>query len=477
MDAAARERIGLLPTGQGLLGAFLEDPAVLRLDDLTAHPASVGFPAGHPPMRTYLGVPVCVGDTLFGNLYLTEKRGGEFTEADAEAARALAAVAGLAIANARHAERAERRRAWQQAAVDISTALLADADPAVVLPSVVGHVATLTEADLGALLLPTPDDPDTLTIVAAVGGPAADFEGVRLPVAGTTAGQVHRTGRGVALDSGESVVDSPAAVAVEMATHYGPRILVPLNPAEPAGVLFAARARGRPAFDAELLDLLTGFATQVEVALRLSRSQERARRLQVQADRDRIARDLHDHVVQRIFATALSLDRLARGMQRSHPAAAERLSRSVDELDQTIAEIRAAIFELHQDDDARPASLHRQVADVVRRVTEGHPLRRDVRVRGRVDELPAALVPDLLAVVRELVTNVVRHAGASRVTVTLTVEEEVRVTVTDDGRGLDPSTVRSGLANLADRAQRRGGRLDMHPRAAGTQVRWSVPRP
>jgi signal transduction histidine kinase len=221
---------------------------------------------------------------------------------------------------------------------------------------------------------------------------------------------------------------------------------------------------------------LSGFAAQVQVALRLARSQERTRRLQVQADRDRIARDLHDHVVQRIFATALSLDRLGRSIDRRQPEVAERLARSVDELDQTIAEIRSAIFELQNDDDTPPVTLGRQVADLVRQVTEGHPLRRDVRVRGRVEELPGALVPDLLAVVRELVTNVVRHAGASRVTVTLTVDDQVQVLVTDDGRGLHPASVRSGLANLADRAEQRGGRLTVQPRPEGTQVRWSVPR-
>jgi signal transduction histidine kinase len=478
MDATDQERIGRLPTGEGVLGAFLEEPTVLRLDDLADHPASVGFPPGHPAMRTFLGVPVSVGDTLFGGLYLTEKRGGgPFTEADADNARALAAVAGLAIANARHVERAERQRTWLQATVDISTALLSDADPGTVLHSVVRQVTTLTGADLGALLVPTPDDCTTLTIVAAVGGAAADFEGVRVPVTGTTTGQVHTTGRPLAMASWDPAEHSPAAVAVEMGRRYGPRLLVPLNPGEPAGVVFAAREVGRPPFDPELLDLLAGFATQVEVALRLSRSQDRARRLQLQADRDRIARDLHDHVVQRIFATALSLDRLRRGMARTEPEAAERLSRSVDELDQTIAEIRAAIFELHEDDDVRPASLRRQLADVVRQVTEGRPLRRDVRLRGQVDELPAGLVTDLLAVVRELATNVVRHAGASRITVTLTADDEVRVVVTDDGRGLHPSSVRSGLTNLAERAERRGGRLAVQSRHGGTQVRWSVPRP
>jgi signal transduction histidine kinase len=240
----------------------------------------------------------------------------------------------------------------------------------------------------------------------------------------------------------------------------------------------AARLRGRAPFEPELVELLTAFATQIEVALTLARSQERARRLQVQADRDRIARDLHDHVVQRLFGTALSLDRLARGLESSAPDAAERIAGSVDELDSTIAEIRAAIFELHHEEQAPGGSLGSQIREVVRQVTEGQPLRRDVQVRGPADELPADLQPDLLAVVRELVTNVVRHAMAGRVSVAVTVEdEEVRVVVTDDGRGLHPGSVRSGLANLAERAERRDGRLSVPARTVGTQVVWAVRRP
>ncbi|HSU00479.1 MAG TPA: histidine kinase, partial [Geodermatophilus sp.] len=213
------------------------------------------------------------------------------------------------------------------------------------------------------------------------------------------------------------------------------------------------------------------------LALELAHSQQRERRLQQQADRDRIARDLHDSVVQRVFATALSLDRVSRALQAERPAEAAQLARDVDELDSTMAEIRAAIFELHQDANAPVTSVRSRVSDVVRQATEGADLRRDVRLRGAVDEIPRELVPDLLAVLRELVTNVVRHAGARRVTVTVSAGNKVRVVVTDDGVGLPVVTVRSGLANLADRAERRGGRLTATGGPAGTQVTWVVPWP
>jgi signal transduction histidine kinase len=482
MDDADHERIGRLPTGHGILALLVDEPGVLRLDDLGQHPASTGFPPGHPLMRSFLGVRVRVRDAVFGHLYLTEKRtGGPFTDADAEAVQALAAVAGLAIENARLAAWADLRRTWVQAGTEIATTLLSDPDPSAGLRSMAARVTELTGADLTGVLLPTQDGDQSLTVVAAVGPGGPDLEGVRVPLATTHVGQVFRSGLPARVaDTGvDPVVGGHAEMAVEVTQELGPGLMVPMAAvgASPLGMLVALRRRGREPFDAALLDPVTALTGRAAFALTLARTQETERRLELQADRDRIARDLHDHVVQRIFATALSLDRLSRSLEEEHPAAAERLSRSVDELDGTIAEIRAAIFELHQEDQVRTASLRSRLGEVVRQVTEGRPLRRDVRARGAVDELPAELVPDLLAVVRELVTNVVRHAQASRVTVTLTVGEEVQVTVTDDGIGLPPTSVRSGLANLADRAERRGGRLATVPRTAGTQVRWTIPRP
>jgi signal transduction histidine kinase len=480
MDDADAERIGRLPTGQGILGLLVTDPTPLRLDDLGQHPAAGGFPPGHPPMRSFLGVPIRIGETVFGNLYLTEKRGGgPFTEADTEVARALAAVAGLAIANARLAERSETRHRWGQAGTEMSTTLLSGAGPDDVLRAVSTQVADLTGSDMAGVLLPSVDDDQTLTIVAAEGFFANDVEGVRVPLAGSYVGPTLAAGvpRLIEDISTMPVVGRRAAVVVELTTGYGPAMIVPLGSGRNGGLLVTLRRRGSPPFTDQDLDLLATFAARASIVLELARTQERERRLQVQADRDRIARDLHDHVVQRIFATALSLDRLSRALQEDHPEAAERLSRSVDELDGTMAEIRAAIFELHQADGPEPATVRSQLADVVRQVTEGHDLQRDVRFRGSVDDLPRDLVPDLVAVVRELVTNVIRHAAASRVTVTVGAGDQVTVEVADDGTGLPEVTVRSGLANLADRAERRGGELTTSAGPAGTHVCWAVPAP
>uniref|UniRef100_UPI001E2BA5DF sensor histidine kinase n=1 Tax=Geodermatophilus chilensis TaxID=2035835 RepID=UPI001E2BA5DF len=188
------------------------------------------------------------------------------------------------------------------------------------------------------------------------------------------------------------------------------------------------------------------------------------------------ARDLHDHVVQRIFATGLALDRVSRSLEDRLPETAAALAERVDELDSTIARIRSSIFELHEPDDASPDAVRTRIVDAVRSITGGQGLRPDVRMRGDED-LPPALLPDVIAVVRELVTNVLRHAQATRVTVTVTVDAEVRVVVTDNGIGLPAVSVRSGLTNLADRAERHGGRLTTSTGPKGTQIRWSVPMP
>jgi signal transduction histidine kinase len=480
MGAEDEERIGRLPSGEGILGLMVAEPSVLRLDDLGQHPASIGFPAGHPPMRSFLGVPVRVGDSIFGNLYLTEKRtGGPFTDADVEVAQALAVVAGMAIENARLAERAETRRTWGQAATEMATALLAGADPDDVLRAVSTRVSTLTNADMTGVLAPSVDDDGSMTIVAAVGDGADEVEGVRVPMAGTHVGATQRAGIARVIDdiSTMPVVGRRAAVLIELTSGFGPAMLAPLGNLPDRGLLVTLRAKGREPFCPDELDLLSAFAAQASIALELARAQQRERRLHVQADRDRIARDLHDHVVQRIFATGLALDRISRSLEESAPEVATRIADRVDELDGTIARIRSSIFELQEAEDASPLAVHRRLGEVVRSLTDGHRLRPDLRIRNGAEDLPPELVHDVVAVVRELVTNVVRHAGATRVTVAVGVTDVVRVVVTDDGHGLPPVSVRSGLANLADRAERRGGSLAVVSGPSGTEVAWTASRP
>jgi signal transduction histidine kinase len=480
MDADDRERIGRLPVGAGVLGLLLQRPAPVRLDDLTAHSEAVGLPPGHPPMRAFLGVPVCVRGAAFGHLYLTVGEGGRtFTEADEAAAVALARVAGLAIANAELVERAEHRRAWAEAGTGIATALLSGADPDTVLRSIGEQVAGLASADAAGVLMPDLDgDEDALTVVVAVGPDHEDVEGVRLPVADSELLKAHRTGVPALIDDVRNAVleGQRAPVLSELTRRFGPTLIIPLGGRPALGTVVVMRLRGREPFGPETLELASAFATQAAVALELARSQQRERRLQVQSDRDRIARDLHDHVVQRIFATGLALDRVSRSLEDRLPETAAALAERVDELDGTIAGIRATIFELHEADDASTDAVRARIVDLVRSITGGQGLRPDVRLRGDED-LPPALLPDVVAVVRELVTNVVRHAAATRVTVAVTVDAEVCVVVTDNGVGLPSVAVRSGLTNLADRAERHGGRLITSTGPEGTQIRWCVPIP
>jgi len=476
-DPVEAARISAL-ADQRSVRQFVSAPTVLRWDQLEVDPERLGFPPGHPARGPFLAVPVRVAGALFGNLYLTQKSTAEpFTSADVEVVQALAGVAGLAIGNARAAEQAERGRRQFQAGTEIVTSLLSGAGEDDVLRAMADRVLELAEADIAGVLCPTDDD-DVLVVSAAAGEDSADLEGVHIPLTATHVGNVHRSGRPTAIEdvSADPVLGRHAEVAVELTPELGPGLMIPFDQPPGRGMVVAMRRRGREPFQVSPHHPLVAFVTRTALALELARSQARERRLQMQADRDRIARDLHDHVVQRIFATVLSLDRLSRSLEAGQPGIASRLGRSIDELEATIAEIRSAIFELHEDDVTAP-SVRGRLSDVVRTVTEGSPLRRDLRLRGALDDLPREIVPDLVAVVRELVSNAVRHAAAQRVTVSVDVDDEVRVVVTDDGCGLPEVHARSGLANLADRAERRGGRLLVSSGPAGTEVRWTVPRP
>ncbi len=401
-----------------------------------------------------------------------------FAPADLATARALSAVAGPAVENALLLEHAGRCRVWALAGTAIATALLSGTPADRVLRDAAARVAELAAADAVGVLVPAGDGDRTLMISAAVGGPtAAEMEGVRLPLAETRLHEAHRSGVPQLIEDAATPLPGthPAEVVGEIARNYGPALYIPLGGPSPPATLAVLRAGGRRPFDPRVLELAAAFATQATVAMELVSSQARERELQLQADRDRIARDLHDHVVQRIFATALALDRVGRSLETTAPGAAARIAERVDELDGTIARIRESIFELHGAQDVSSAAVRRRLAEVVRSVTEGHGVRPALRVRSEVEDLPSDLVPELVAVVRELVTNVVRHAAASRLTVMVAIAGGIRVVVTDDGRGLPPVTVRSGLANLADRAERRGGRLTVSAAPSGTEIEWVVP--
>ena len=474
IDEATRQRIGHLPDGRGILGLLIDEPRPLRLHRIDEHPASYGFPPNHPPMATFLGVPVRVREEVFGNLYLTQKRGGDFTDDDERVVQALAAAAGVAIENARLYGEARRRQRWLEASSEISTALLSGTDPDEVLPLIAARARELAEADCTLLVLPDPVAPDErLVVTVADGADAAELRGLRAPIDGSVAGRVYRSGEG------ESVPDVSAADVADSlfgdAPAYGPALFVPLGGPPATGVLVAARRLGAHRVSVEATDVTTAFAGQAAVALRLAEAQRAQRRLAVYADRDRIARDLHDQVIQRLFATGMALESVTRQVGAAPLQA--KLHRAVDDLDHTIRDIRATIFSLQNGGDA-PIPLRQRLVAVVEETTADSGLAVDLHVSGPIDTLvPAAVADHFLAALREALSNAVRHAKASLVSVTVLAGEELRLEVADDGIGIGGDTRRSGLANLQQRAVELGGRLRTVPGldGRGTCVHWAVP--
>ncbi|ABD10936.1 hypothetical protein ThrDRAFT_01987 [Frankia casuarinae] len=471
MDPGLVETIGRLPRGDGVLGLLIAEPRPVRLDDIADHLQAVGFPPGHPPMRAFLGVPIRVRNEVFGNLYLTEKRGGRvFTAEDEELALALAANAGVAIDNARLFGEAQHRQQWSQASADITRHLLADGDDPLEL--IVQRARDVARADTTALALGS-ETATELSFDVAAGQDADLLRGRRVPIESSLAGRA-------VCDHAPLVVADVRELA-ESEVHdldIGPTMIVPLITSHvTSGALILARRRGGDLFTDADLELAAAFAAHVALALELARSRAARGRLSLLEDRDRIARDLHDHVMQRLFAVAMGLQGLAASEER--PTRAERMNTYVEDLDETVREIRHTIFELRG--RAAPATgsgLRAQILGVIDDMTGAFGFTPRVRLDGPVDTMIGSTVGDhLIAVVREALSNAARHAKASSVEVTVTAASgAVTVDVVDDGVGIGPTTRRSGLANMRARARDLGGTFELGPGPdGGTQLRWSVP--
>ncbi|MCW0214361.1 MAG: GAF domain-containing sensor histidine kinase [Pseudonocardia sp.] len=472
LDPHVRAALGRPPEGKGLLGQLIIEPEPLRLADLGRHPASVGFPPNHPPMRSFLGVPVRVRDSVYGNLYLTEKRGGgEFTADDEVVLQALAAAAGIAVQNADLFEQSRARQQWLEALGEIRAEVLAGASDHEVMELVSLRTQELARAD-GAFVALGPDEDGRFEIDAR-SGPELVGVGESLG-AGDLLHEVVDSRNPVLADSAATLFDLSLGDA-----ELGPTVVVPLRSAERVvGVLVVLRSVGSAPFQPTEIPLLTSFAQQAVLALDLGEKNRAQRQLDVLADRDRIARDLHDHVIQRLFATGLKLQSTLR--RSSRPDVQERIEQAVEELDQTVREIRASIFDLHTADQ-HDEGLRRRLLDTVTEAAAESGLTTSVRTSGAVDTLVAdeGVVAHVLAVAREAVSNAVRHSGARTVTVTLDAESaegELLLDVVDDGAGIPAGVARSGLNNLAERAEQLGGRLTVGPRTGGgTRLLWRVP--
>ncbi|MBS1905847.1 MAG: GAF domain-containing protein [Actinobacteria bacterium] len=449
-------RIGAPPEGHGLLGAVINAGESIRIPRIADDPRSVGFPEHHPPMDAFLGVPIRTRGRTFGNLYLTDPQKDLFSAEDQELIEALASTAGVAIENARlFAE--TRRRERLGAALSAITATLLSPDGGDALGIVAEGVASIVPTDLVTII--TPDEDDRLRIDVARGAGAHGLEGSHYPAAGALAAQ--------AIAHGEPVVGRLPEPGDVVLRPFGFTVAVPLLAAGDAvGALCVSRSAG--AYSRAELQTISEFASQAGIAISLARARAQRQRLEIVEDRGRIARDLHDHVIQRLFATTLGLQ----GLAATHPPVAGALERPIEELDAAIADIRTAIFALrsHAADGALRSRLLELVSDMSPRprITFAGPV--DLAVTGD-------LADDLVAVVRESLANVARHAHASTALVTVSVSEaEVVAVVEDDGVGLPEHLDRSGTANLAARAAQRAGAFLLENRAeGGVRVRWSAP--
>ncbi|WP_199432254.1 sensor histidine kinase [Qaidamihabitans albus] len=476
IDEKTRARMGHLPEGRGLLGLLIDDPKPVRVADLAEHPASVGFPPNHPPMHSFLGVPVRVRDKVFGNLYLTEKRdGAEFTPDDEVVLQALAAAAGVAVDNARLFENSRMRERWLGAVAEINGELLGGASVKATLELVVRRVRELAGADDALILLPGAEDGAEMSVSVASGERGAGLVGLSVDATGESGvAEILRSGEPVVLPEVAAILPDDSRVS---AAGLGPAVAVPLTSASGGGaVLLAARAKGAAQFLADQLPMLSSFADQAAVALEFADKQRNQRLLDLLADRDRIAQDLHDHVIQRLFATGMSLQGTMRRITDEH--ARGRVQQAVEQLDRTVREIRTSIFDLHTSGAEQSASLRRRLLDVIAELTVDAEVAPSMRISGAVDTLvPPHLAEHADAVLREALSNALRHSGGDEISVSVDAAEEFLVIeVADNGTGIGPDVKRSGLDNIRRRAEQVGGEATIASEPGrGTRVTWRVP--
>jgi len=463
--------IGDLPQGRGLLGLVIQARHSLRVDDLTDHDSSVGFPPHHPPMRAFLGVPVRVRDEMFGNLYLTRTDAEPFTPQDEETVTALADSAGVAIENARLFEEARLRQRWLAASTEVTRRVLAGDDAALRL--IARSVHALSDSDLTTVVRPVDDE---LRVAVAEGHDAAGIEGTRYPASGTLSEHVLQTGKPLRLTDAEDPSNLDGrSIYLTGEVDIGPVMALPLlGREEVRGTLVVMRRRGRRPYTQVDADLATTFANQAAVALELAEARRDQQRVLLLEDRARIARDLHDLVIQQVFAAGLVVQATAASVHDE--ASVKALQEVVGHLDDAIKQIRVSIFQLQP---PVPGGLRAAVMDVVTELQPALGFAPRFDLDGPLDSVATTdLVRDVTAVVREGLTNVARHASASTAQLSVfATTTRITVTISDDGTGVGDATRRSGLDNMRRRAEDRNGSMAIAevPDLGGTTLVWMVP--
>lgn len=474
IDRELAERIGPLPTGHGVLGLLITEPAPLRLHDLGQHPKAYGFPQYHPPMKSFLGVPVRVRDVVFGNLYLTEKDGGgDFTPEDEDLAVALAAAAGVAIENARLYEDARRRASWLEACMDITGRMLGGEQGEQAENSALDLIAARalreSASHLALILVPTSQG-GAYVVAGTAGEPGADFAGMSLTMAAPEVLGVGRNGTAVCLDDSKELLG--------IAENGGPAKLLIIDlSAQGAhhGLLILARNPGTGNFSKTDVEMGAVFGSHVALALALERIHRLREQVVVFSDRDRIARDLHDLVIQRLFAAGLSVQSLRRFT--TSESALNRIDSVTEELDTSIRDLRNTIYSLQASTHEREP-LSGRILQSIQAGAKSLPYAPHLTLAGPVDSLnDEAMIKHLLAVLTESLSNAARHSGAQSINISVAVQEgRLTLEVLDDGCGFKDPAPGNGLTNMARRAAEMNGTYNVASAPGkGTSLTWSVP--
>jgi signal transduction histidine kinase len=443
-----------------------------RLRPLTDDAPLTLIPSTQPLVKSLLAVAVRTSNSFYGNLYLGNRVGAAaFTAEDQDLVVALAATAGIAIENARLYEESHRRQEWLHASAEVSQRLLSGGDTATVaLQSIADFVQQLAPADLVSVVLPLAGQADMLEVAVAAGQGATELRGMKYQIHDSVAWQAMQSGHGLVM----SDADRREGVYLHVRAVVPARQVMALplqGEAVAHGAIVVVRTNA-VAFTASDLEMAEDFANQATLALELAQARQDRHRLAVLEDRARIARDLHDHVVQKLFAVGLTLQ--GTGKLLPDPVLRERLAGTVRDLDDTIRSIRTAIFQL-QEPRAPRTSARSRVRSVLADLTPALGFGPIAQFEGPLDTmLDETLAAEVEEVLRESLADIAAHAGASTVTVNLTTDgRSLRTTVTDDGRGAHGT--RTGLAELRRRAERRGGHLDLERSTEGGVLRWTVP--
>jgi signal transduction histidine kinase len=475
ISARQRRAIGALPHGRGLLGLLIHEPRIVRVPEISKHPGTVGFPPNHPPMTSFLGAPVQAIGRIYGNIYLTDKRSApEFSEDDERSLLILATQAGVAIANASLYQQSQQRERWLDALRQISGQILEGVAPDSLLTSIAEHARDLAGAD-AATILTTTASPGNLEVVAAVGAYAPQVRNEAVPSKKSISGAVIETGK--LLHTDDASKHARAYQPIIRLGHVGPAIFVPLRVRGRAtGTLMVANLKGGHVFDEATIRLVETFADQASVAIEYSRAQEDVKRVELMEERERIARELHDGIIQSLFAVGMGLQGAA--LQAGSPETAGRIDGAVDELDRVIRDLRNYIFGL------RPGILaDRQLDQALRELGDDLQKRSGSRVEVEVDAALAASLSSrshqIVQLTREALSNVSRHAAARRSVVRLVREgRDAILTIQDDGVGFDvgAGSPGNGLRNMRERAEAMGGAMLVTSTArTGTTLRMTFP--